>query len=856
MKHWYRLRLLALLLALSPCAQAQTLDASFAPTVLKNPPASFTFYVRAMLPQPDGKVVVAGGYDFVNGTLTSRVRRLNPDGSPDPTFQSQQGTGPDYPLVQALALQADGKILVGGSNAVYYSGTYAPGLTRINADGSVDASFNAGNAGFDPYIFGNPSIRCLAVQPDGKILVGGSMVNYNGQAIGGLVRLNTDGTLDPSFSAGTGIQVAAGVGVVETILVQADGHIVIGGTFSSYNGTAVNNMVRLTASGALDTSFGIGTGPGGLTSAVRSVVQQPDGKLLVGGTFTTFNGQPTGNVLRLNLDGTQDNTFQAGTPALSGGVYRIRLRPDGSLLLVGAFTSYNGTPRGGMAKVSSTGALDAGFATGSGLNAGGSVYDLVENSNGTFLTGGTFTSYNGTARTGLALLSSGGALDAAYNPVLEVRGTVSTTTLLNNGQMVIVGAFSNFNGATVNNSGLHLINADGSYNSLIVPTPSTSTSYVQPNGTIYAGRLSGTSGNYTFTISRLLLSGANDASFTPVALSLVGNTYQLNPPVVQANGNVLLTGNFSSANGNARAGVLQLLPNGTLTSFAPAAAPWQTAGVVPQFTALPNGQILAAWTDAAAVRTSLIRLNADGTTDNSFSIGAGATGGTFTVLGVTPTGGVLLSGGFTSFAGQATPTGLVRLTSTGSLDATFAPATALRAAYVQADGRLLGMRVPTPPTAQLVRLNLDGSLDPAFTPVSIPQSIYTGSVVNGVAVQPADNKIVVWGGFATVAGQPRIGLARLNNAVLATREARSALALHAYPNPARQRVQLQLPAPAAAGAQAATLLDLQGRVVRGWALTTPQTTLELPLSGVAPGVYLLRVQTQRGPAQQRLLIER
>ncbi|GAB2954287.1 hypothetical protein GCM10027048_19560 [Hymenobacter coalescens] len=855
MKHAYLLRFLTLLLLLGPPALAQTLDPSFAPTVLKlastNP-----FYVRAMLPQPDGKVVVAGGYDFVNGVLTSKVRRLNADGSVDAAFLTQTGSGPDVALVQALALQPDGKILVGSVNSVYYNSVYAPGLARLNADGSVDAAFNSGGVGFEPTVFGNTTVRSLAVQPDGRILVGGSMIRYNGQPISSLVRLNADGSVDNSFVLGSGVQLNTGPGTVDVILVQADGKIVIGGTFNSVNGTSVGNLARLNTDGTLDATFGVGTGAVlGVAGAVRAIVQQPDGKLLIGGSFNQFNSQPSGSVLRLNLNGTPDNTFQAGALNTNGAVYQMRLRADGSVLLMGNFTSYNGTPRGGVAKVSGTGALDPGFATGAGIgSSGGQVYDLIESANGQFLAGGTFASYDGTPRTGLARLSSTATLDPSYNPVLEFKGTVNTLAPLSNGQLVINGSFSSFNGTAVpNTGGLHLLNPDGTYNSAITPAVG-GTYFVQPDGRIYVGRY--TASNTTYSYSRLLPNGALDASFATVVITLptAGSFRSLGPQVLP-NGNILLSGNFTTINGVARPGVAQLLPNGTLDAFVPASAPWQALNDVPLLTPLPNGQILANWSDQNMGRSYLLRFNANGTTDNSYFVSQPTL---FSVAGTLPGGEVLLTGTFTTFGALNTPNGLVRLGRTGVPDPGFSAAVALRTLYLQPDGRIIGLRInnPNPAAAQLVRLNPDGSLDTSFGPVAIPQSIYSGSVLNGIALQPTDNKILLWGGFARVAGETRIGLARLTNTLLATRGGRAALALTAYPNPAANDATLELPAPTTAARGGATLLDLQGRVVQRWSVPAGQTTVALPLGTVAPGLYVLRVETQHGPAQQRLAIQR
>jgi uncharacterized delta-60 repeat protein len=130
-------------------------------------------------------------------------------------------------------------------------------------------------------------VRAVKSQPDGKILVGGNFRLFNGTiTVERIARLNADGTLDNTFNTGTGF-----MGVVYSADVQPDGKILVGGSFISFNGTStVNRIARLNADGTLDNTFTTGTG---FNSAVNSVDVQPDGKILVGGGFSSFNGTST-----------------------------------------------------------------------------------------------------------------------------------------------------------------------------------------------------------------------------------------------------------------------------------------------------------------------------------------------------------------------------------------------------------------------------------------------------------------------------------------------------------------------------------------------------------------------------------
>ncbi|HKZ77799.1 MAG TPA: delta-60 repeat domain-containing protein, partial [Pyrinomonadaceae bacterium] len=172
------------------------------------------------------------------------------------------------------------------------------------AGGAIDPTFNADGTGADVLV------RALAVQPDGKIVIGGDFTSYNGDAAApdGVMRLNADGTRDTTFNAvGPGAN-----GVVRAVALQPDGKMVIGGDFTSYNDDAAapNGVIRLNADGTLDPTFNAG-GAGANGADVRAVAVQPDGKIVIGGAFFSYNGNVAApdNVLRLNADGTRDGSF-------------------------------------------------------------------------------------------------------------------------------------------------------------------------------------------------------------------------------------------------------------------------------------------------------------------------------------------------------------------------------------------------------------------------------------------------------------------------------------------------------------------------------------------------------------------
>lgn len=295
-----------------------------------NDEANYTYHINAIAIQPDGKILAVGYFNKYDNQNRNSIVRLNTDGSLDTSFNIGTGFNTD---AMSIALQPDGKILVGGV-FTSYNGISRNGIVRLSTDGTLDTSFAVGT-GFDDF-YGSPFITSLAIQPDGKILAGGWFDTYNGQSVNKIARLNTDGTLDTSFNIGVGFVDDA---FVDDIAIQPDGKILAGGGFTSYNGQTVNRITRLNLDGSLDSSFNIGTG---FNNRVRIIALQPDGKILVGGLFVSYNGQTINRISRLNVDGSLDTSFETGTGFGGGTIRTTTLQPDGKILVTGDFTSYNG----------------------------------------------------------------------------------------------------------------------------------------------------------------------------------------------------------------------------------------------------------------------------------------------------------------------------------------------------------------------------------------------------------------------------------------------------------------------------------------------------------------------------------
>jgi len=326
--------------------------------------------------QPDGKIVVAGQLNTDEGSKFA-LARYHPDGSLDNTFAENGilaisvGTT-RYSVANAIAIQSDGKIVVGGSA----DGDFA--LARFNHDGSLDAGFDEDGVvtTFGPISGGAYD---LAIQPDGKIVAVGYGI-VNGTSVFALARYNPDGTLDSTFNGdGRAItHIGSGYPRGQSVALQADGKIVVAGY--AYSGSNCSlALARYNPDGSLDATF---DGDGTLLTSVGagydygySVAIQTDGKIVVGGEsggyFAVARYRPEGT-LDTDFDGDGKVTVRVGSSSFARS---LAIQDDGKIVVAG-FTS-NGSNRDfAMVRLDPNGALDASFGNqGKLVTAFGSIDD-------------------------------------------------------------------------------------------------------------------------------------------------------------------------------------------------------------------------------------------------------------------------------------------------------------------------------------------------------------------------------------------------------------------------------------------------------------------------------------------------
>jgi uncharacterized delta-60 repeat protein len=284
--------------------------------------------------------------------------RLLSDGTLDTTYHVVAGFNGD---VECLTIQPDGKLLAGGRFSLYNNST-AKFVARLNTDGSIDSTFNT--------ITGAGSfVLSMALQPDGKVVIGGAFNTYKSTARAKVARLNSDASLDTTFNPGTGCNRTAW-----NTSLQTDGKILIGGIFDAFNGASVPRYTRLNSDGSLDTAFHPINVSIHSDTAIYAITVQPDGKLLVGGSFAAYCSCNYTELMRLYPDGSLDTSFRYRGNLLVG-VYEITMLPDNKIMIGGGFTQYDSTAAYGMARILNDITLGVGDENeGSLIEADGIVY--------------------------------------------------------------------------------------------------------------------------------------------------------------------------------------------------------------------------------------------------------------------------------------------------------------------------------------------------------------------------------------------------------------------------------------------------------------------------------------------------
>ena len=833
-------------------ANAQTPDLAFT-SPLSLYTTGLVYYLGPQ--QADGKRLVGGFFSRVNGAAaTGNLIRLDDTGVVDAVFS--QNMGAVFGVSRVLGLPTGQYLLAGGGNTITAGGITRTELLRLNANATADASFSTGVGPVTTtgnYAYG----QAFAVQSDGKILVAGSFDQYNGVAAAGVVRLNANGSVDPTFNVGTGLDPT--FAYPASLAVQADGKILLGGEFDTFNGQPTSGLVRLNANGSLDASF---SPPLMRYSYVEGLIVQPDGKVLMNGYLNLLGStQQYAGVARLLPSGALDlnfvtSNFIDGDVGTSTGEPAMLLQPDGKIIVVGNFTNAVGNR---VARLNSDGTSDLTFQAGTGPNVAPTTLGLQ--ANGTVLVGGDFGAFSNVEQPLVRLAATGG-LDAAFAPRLQNVGSASALALQPDGKVLLGGDFTEINGQAVHR--LVRLQPGGALDAGfgaatgVLPSPVTSLA-LQPDGKVVVGT--------NESVLRYEASGSPDAGFTPFVNGTGYYVAGITGLALQANGRVLVAGSLSgTANGTPVNGLARLTTTGALDpSFVrnvndPVVG---TAAAADAVLVQADGRIVVAgrYRSGSSTVYRVVRYESTGSLDAGFNNTATYSFSTSTALGrvftlAQQTDGKLLVGGSFNLVGGTQCYNVARLTTTGALDASFASPVsisgAVRTLAIQPNGRvLLGGNFSTgssPVRNNLARVLADGQLDATFGATA-----NTNSQVRAVVVQP-DGAILLAGSFATVGAQARVGVARITapNVLHVAAPAAVAARTAAWPVPAHD--QLYIAPDFSARPLTLELLDALGRPVRQQPATSaPEQTMSV--ANLPTGMYLLRVNYAAGTVTRRVAVQ-
>jgi len=644
----------------------------------------FDNIVRTLLVQPDQHLIVGGDFLNLNGIPSQYFTRLNPEGTIDPDFHT--GSGFNNKVYTSRILK-NGKIIVGGS-FTSYDGHNAGRLIRLNSDGSYDAGFNTSIAATTGIIYD------ICEQADGKIIIVGSFTKYNNVTVNRIARILPDGTLDTTFKTGSG-----STSNITNVEVLPNGKIILTGSFLKFNGTDLNKIVCLLPDGTVDTNFNIGTG---FNDDVSAMALQSDGKILLGGKFTSYNENLANRIIRLNNDGTIDNNFLSGSGFSAGAVQIIKTDASGNIIVGGSFTGfYNNNEINRVCYLNSQGLIKTDLDFGSGP-VSSSVLALEKDSEGSWYIGGSFSVFDGLNQGRLAKIDSHGDYDTAYlSSGIGLDNSVYKIIPLENKKTMVFGNFKTFNNESASR------------------------------------------------IVRLLEDGTYDLDFNS---GKAGANNLIKTAVLQADGKMILAGNFTKYNETLCNRIIRILPDGLVDDTFHIGSGFNSQ--VYAMAIQSDGRIIAAgnftnYNSPANSQLRIVRLLPDGTRDNSFNIGRGADGIIETIL-IQPDGKILLGGRFTTFDGNSAPK-LVRLNANGSIDSTFNVGTGfdkyIYAIALQADGKIIvgGSFLTYNGFSQkrILRLSANGSLDATFE----SGAGFSKGEVRSLLVQP-DDRILVGGTFS------------------------------------------------------------------------------------------------------------
>jgi hypothetical protein len=297
------------------------------------------------------------------------------------------------------------------------------GVTLLAACGGSSSTSTDTSTFSSSSIFNDDILAITLAENSSDIYVGGAFTSYNGTAVNRVIRLNSDGSIDNGFDVGSGFDLRV---ISMAAANDGSGDIYVSGRFTSYNGTSVKRIIRLNDDGTIDSAFNIGTG---FDDLVLNIAAATDGSgdIYAVGQFSVFRGNNRNGIVRINSDGSNDTGFDTGSGfngdiRFNGTVFTVLAATDGSgdIYVGGAFATYRGATSNGLVRIDSSSAISTGFDVGSGFDGASAqifVTSIAEaaDTSGDIYVAGNFTSYRGNPRNGIVRINSNGINNANFD---------------------------------------------------------------------------------------------------------------------------------------------------------------------------------------------------------------------------------------------------------------------------------------------------------------------------------------------------------------------------------------------------------------------------------------------------------
>ena len=572
--------------------------------------AGFNAQTISTVIQSDGKVVSIGSFTTYSGSTSQYIVRINTDGTRDTTFN----VGVGFNLVPGgLAIQSDDKLLVGG-NFTTYSGSASTRVIRLNTNGTRDTTFNVGVG------FGSPPSR-IAIQSDGKILlIGNNLTSYSGSTVPNIVRLNTNGTRDTTFNAGT-IYTNTSTAAITNIHIQSDGKIILQGNLAAYSGSTISTSTfRVNSDGTLDTTFNATPSTNTATGTGNPILQLNNQSILIGGNFT---GPRVGYYTFTDTQGNLTQRSAVQSYGFSSTVQESLLLSGSKILLAGDFQTYSGSAQLRAVLINPDGTRDTSFNIGAGFGAGGTLFGLATQSNGQILIGGGYTTYSGSSALRIVRLNTNGTRDTSFNIGTGFNSNVSAIAVQSDGKIIPVGTYTTYSGSSVSN--IVRLNTNGTIDTSFnigngFNNSSANSIIIQPDQKpVVGGAFATYSGSSSNGIVRINTNGTRDTSFN------IGTGFgaAVNRVAAQSDGKILAGGAFTTYSGSTKNYIVRLNTNGT----ADTGSSWnQGTGFNNQINSIAvqdDGKIIVGGvftTYSGSSVPNIVRLNTDGTRDTTFLV--------------------------------------------------------------------------------------------------------------------------------------------------------------------------------------------------------------------------------------------